>query len=145
MDGRTLCVLKDTEKATGMSAACIGDGRDGAKSSQLEIQLFSPLILRPGCLSNLESKKANPCPDLAKDPPGVRSRRVPRASSLSPWRWGALPFSRWKLSPTWKVSKTGCSRGYRTQSPASSPLPRGCWGGADIIHKHKFIHNALQL
>lgn len=84
MDGRTLCVLKDTEKATGMSAACIGDGRDGAKSSQLEIQLFSPLILRPGCLSNLESKKANPCPDLAKDPPGVRSRRVTRGRYQCP-------------------------------------------------------------
>lgn len=83
MAGRSVCSRTQRKPQECLQLAS-ADGRDGAKSSQLEMQLFSPLILRPGCLSNLESKKATPRPDLSKAPPGVRFRRVTRGRYQCP-------------------------------------------------------------
>ena len=72
------------EEATGTFGVCSWGCEGWTKSSQGKLLLFSPSILRPAYLSNLEGKKVKACPGLAKAPRGVRPRRITRGRHQSP-------------------------------------------------------------
>lgn len=60
-----------TEKTTGTLEPASGDVSNRAKSSQAEMQLFSPSVLRSWCCPNPGSKKAThprPMPGSGKGP-----------------------------------------------------------------------------
>ena len=84
VDTGALCVLMHPEKATGTFGVCSWGCEGWTKSSQGKLLLFSPSILRPAYLSNLEGKTVKACPGLAKAPRGVRPRRITRGRHQSP-------------------------------------------------------------